>query len=225
VPLGAGLSLLALLWAGAVPGLALAGIGPESFSAHMIRHMGIVAIAAPLIAYGLARHYRNLCTLVPPGFAMIASFAEFAVVWGWHAPKLHDAARASTGLFLLEQGSFLLAGLGLWLGAIGAASAKGRGARAGGVGALLLTSMHMTLLGALLLLGPRPLYALSDLCRPGETMTPLGDQALGGVIMLLVGGAAYLTGGLALLSTLLGPGTDRERGPAHAQAEPGRSRP
>ncbi|KQT52705.1 hypothetical protein ASG43_19900 [Aureimonas sp. Leaf454] len=224
LPLGAGLSLLALLWAGSVPGLGLAGIGPDSFSAHMIRHMGIVAVASPLVAFGLSRLYPNLCALVPPGFAMVASFAEFAVVWGWHAPALHDAARASTGLFLLEQGSFLLAGLSLWLGAIGAADASGRAARAGGVGALLLTSMHMTLLGALLLLSPRPLYAFGDLCRPGETMTPLGDQALGGVIMLLVGGAAYLAGGLALLSTLLGRGTDRERGPDHAPADIGRPR-
>ncbi|WP_156382016.1 MULTISPECIES: cytochrome c oxidase assembly protein [unclassified Aureimonas] len=218
LPLGLGLGLLAVLWSGAAPGAALPGVGPDSFSAHMIRHMGIVAVASPLVAFGLSRLYPALVGLVPPGFALVASFAEFAVVWGWHAPALHDAARASTGLFLVEQGSFLLAGLGLWIGAFGTAHAEGRAARAGGVLALLLTSMHMTLLGALLLLGPRPLYAFGDLCRPGAAMTPLGDQALGGVIMLLVGGAAYLAGGLTLLRPLLGGGRDAERGPRHAPA-------
>lgn len=222
LPLGAGLCLLALLWIGAVPGGAIPAIGPDSFSAHMIRHMGIVAVASPLIAFGLSRLYPGLTGLVPAGFALVVSFAEFAVVWGWHAPALHDAARASTPVFLVEQGAFLLAGLSLWIGAFGAAQAArpgvDRAARAGGVLALLLTSMHMTLLGALLLLSPRPLYAFGDLCRPGETLTPLGDQALGGVIMLLVGGAAYLAGGLTLLRPLLGTGRDAERGPRHAPA-------
>lgn len=218
LPLGLGLALLALLWSGAVPGSVIAAIGPDSFSAHMIRHMGIVAVASPLIAAGLSRLYPTLIGLVPPGFALVASFAEFAIVWGWHAPALHDAARASTPILLVEQGAFLLAGLSLWIGAFGAASASGRAARAGGVLALLLTSMHMTLLGALLLLSPRPLYAFGDLCRPAATMTPLGDQSLGGVIMLLVGGAAYLAGGLVLLRPLLGGGTDAERGPRHVSA-------
>lgn len=232
VPLALGLALLALLWSGTVPGRALSPVGPDSFSAHMIRHMGIVAVASPLLAIGLSRLLPALPRRMPPGLAILASFAEFVVVWGWHAPALHDAARASMPLLLLEQASFLLAGLALWLGAFGTAPAKaraetredGRAARAGGVLALLLTSMHMTLLGALLLLGPRPLYAFGDLCRPGETMSPLGDQALGGVIMLLVGGTAYLAGGLALLRPLLGGGTDVERGPGHGSNEGSRSR-
>ncbi|MFC7553637.1 hypothetical protein ACFQU7_17415 [Pseudoroseomonas wenyumeiae] len=33
----------------------------------------------------------------------------------------------------------------------------------------------------------------------------LEDQSLGGVVMLLVGGAAYLAGGLILAARLLGP--------------------
>ena len=76
-----------------------------------------VYLAVSLVAFGLSRLYPALTALVPTGFALVASFAEFAVVWGWHAPALHDAARASTVVFLVEQGSFLLAGLGLWIGA------------------------------------------------------------------------------------------------------------
>ena len=56
--------------------------------------------------------------------------------------------------------------------------------------------MHMTLLGALLALTPRPLYAHS-------TEAALEHQHLGGVIMLLVGGIVYLAGGLWLTAGLL----------------------
>ena len=72
--------------------------------------------------------------------------------------------------------------------------------RAAGVVGLLLTSMHMTLLGALLALAPRPLYAHAD---GFAGLTPLEDQHLGGAIMLLVGGVSYLLGGLWLMVGLL----------------------
>lgn len=68
--------------------------------------------------------------------------------------------------------------------------------------------MHMVLLGALLLLAPRALYACAAVCSSAASLTPLGDQQLGGALMLVIGGSAYLAGGLALLSTVL-----RDRAP------------
>ena len=95
---------------------------------------------------------------------------------------------APTVGLLLEQGTFLLSALLLWLAACGARGVAG-------VVALLLTSMHMTLLGALLTLAPRPLY-------PGHSgsfgLDRLTDQQLGGVLMLAAAGSAYLLGGLYL---------------------------
>jgi putative membrane protein len=99
----------------------------------------------------------------------------------------------------LEQLCFLGAGLLLWSSVLRADH------RAAGIGALLLTSMHMTLLGVLIGLAPRPLYAAADHHLAG--MDPLIDQQLGGVLMLLVGGASYFIGGLVLLASLL-----RQRG-------------
>jgi putative membrane protein len=61
--------------------------------------------------------------------------------------------------------------------------------------------MHMTLLGALFALANRPLFAHAS---PGPAaLSALADQQLGGVIMLLVGGASYLAGGLWLMGSLL----------------------
>ncbi|HEY9057067.1 MAG TPA: cytochrome c oxidase assembly protein [Aurantimonas sp.] len=197
-PLIAGVLLLALLWFGPLPQTARG-----SFAAHMVLHMGLVALAAPVLALGLARAFPRLIAAFPPALAIFASLVEFVAIWVWHAPVLHDAARVDRSVFVLEQTSFLGAGILLWSSAIGAASAGRPAARAAGVVALLVTSMHMTLLGALLLFAPRPLYACAELCSPAAALTPLADQQLGGVLMLLVGGAAYLGGGLALLASLL----------------------
>ena len=149
-------------------------------------HMGVVAVAAPLLALGVAGGRLDPVRNAPGLFAPIpASLLELVVVWAWHAPALHHAARHGTAGLVAEQGMFLLAGLLVWLSAFGGdAWRRGNRAAAGVVG-LLLTSMHMTLLGALLALTPRPLYAHAD---GFAGLTPLEDQHLGGAIMLLVGG-------------------------------------
>jgi putative membrane protein len=69
--------------------------------------------------------------------------------------------------------------------------------------------MHMTLLGALLALSPRPLYPHTAALA---SMRPIEDQHLGGAIMLVVGGATYLLGGVCLMFILM-------RGTARAQME------
>jgi putative membrane protein len=118
----------------------------------------------------------------------------------WHAPALHQLARHSMGGLILEQGLFLFAGLSVWISAFGGGTTQRDERRAAGIVGLLLTSMHMTLLGALLALAARPLYPHVEGLFG---LTPLEDQHLGGAIMLLVGGASYLAGGLWLTAGLL----------------------
>ncbi len=191
-----GLFTLAVLWFGPLPELA-----GRAFFAHMTLHMGLVAVAAPLLALAIAGAHLDPVRKAPALFAPVpASLLELVVVWAWHAPALHHAARRDSLGFLTEQGLFLFSGLLVWLSAFGGDPAN-RGNRTGaGVAGLLLTSMHMTLLGALLALSPRPLYV-----HAGEfpSLTRLEDQHLGGAIMLLVGGISYLAGGLWLMVELL----------------------
>jgi putative membrane protein len=191
-----GLSLLTAVWLGPLPGLAA-----HFFAAHMTMHMAVVAIVAPLLALGVAGSKYDPVRKSPAVFAPVPlSLVELLVVWVWHAPVLHHIARHSATGLVAEQGTFLLSGYLVWLSAFGG-EAQQRGSRAAaGVVALLLTSMHMTLLGALLALPPRPLYA-HNVALAG--LTPLQDQQLGGAIMLAVGGVSYLTGGLWLTGGLL----------------------
>lgn len=195
--------VLAACWLGPAPALA-----ESSFAVHMTMHMGVVAVAAALLALGLAGTRLDPALRWPAVFAPVpASLVELAVVWAWHAPRLHHFARHSGLGLALEQGSFLASGLFLWIAALGGERGP-RGARAAaGVVGLLLTSLHMTLLGALLALAPRPLYGHA---RGGLGLTALEDQHLGGAIMLLAGGAAYLWGGLWLTAGALRARLGRE---------------
>lgn len=197
-----GIVLLGALWLGPLPRLARA-----SFSAHMSMHMGVVAVAAPLLSFALAGSRLDPVRRAPSLFPPIPlSIAELAAVWLWHAPALHAFARTSVTGLIVEQGSFLAAGLLVWLSAFGGGGERVRERRGAGIAALLLTSMHMTLLGALLALTPRPLYTHAEVCA----LSPLDDQHLGGAIMLLVGGIAYLAGGAWLTVGLLRDSRRRE---------------
>lgn len=191
-----GLCLLGFVWLGPLPELAR-----HSFAAHMGMHVLVVAVAAPLLAIGLAGGKMDPVRKAPLLFLPVpASLAEFVVVWAWHAPGLHHAAREMPAMLVAEQASFLAVGLLVWFSAFGGGLQR-RERAAAGIAGLLLTSMHMALLGVLLALAPRPLYPHADASVFG--LTSLQDQHLGGVLMLVFGGTTYLIGALYLLSRLM----------------------
>jgi putative membrane protein len=177
LPLAAGGAILALAWLGPLPGLVHA-----SFTAHMVLHMTVVGLGVPLVAAGLVRA-RDWPEEGWPGLTVAASLIDFAVVWIWHAPALHHASRSDGGVLALEQASFAAAALLLWMTAL-------TGPPLAGAMALFLTSMHMVLLGALLGLAPRLLYA-GHAGHGAAGMDPLTDQQTGGVIMMALGGVIY----------------------------------
>ncbi len=181
----AGLALLAAAWLGPLPELAIG-----SMTAHMVLHLAVVAIAPALLA-------RPLPVAAGPVLLGAAGLLEMLVVWGWHAPDAHVWARLSSTGFALEQASFFLSGLLLWSAALTAG-------RLGGAAILLLTTMHMTLLGALIGLAPRPLYDVY--CSGLLGLGPLEDQQVSGAVMAGLGGLIYLTSALARLAPALEAG-------------------
>jgi len=188
-----GLAVLAFAWAGPLPRLVA-----QSFAAHMWLHMLVVGVAVPLLAAALATRLAITSALALP---VVVSLLDFLVVWGWHAPALHHASRSEPLVLVVEQASFFIVSLLVWLVAL---SGSDRGnAALGGAVALFFTSMHMTLLGALLGLAPRPLYAGHHGSEGWLGLSPLADQQVGGVVMLAVGGVVYLLGGLLLMARVL----------------------
>ncbi|MCC7124698.1 MAG: cytochrome c oxidase assembly protein [Acidobacteria bacterium] len=163
----------------------------HTFTGHMAVHLIVVAIAAPLLASGTAGTWFDPRL---PGSPIAASIVELLVVWTWHLPRLHEAARHSDAVWMFEQATFLLSGWWFWRSLLDHRGRVIPALAASGVLALAMTLAHMTLLGALLALAPRPFVA------HGGT---LADQQLGGVLMLVVSAVVYGTAGLVLTAHLL----------------------
>jgi len=194
----AGLAVLAALWLGP-----LMGLSRISFSAHMMVHLGLVLIAAPLLAMPLARRIGD------PGdlgealrWYLLAGAIEMLVVWGWHVPLLHDAAGTNGVAFAAEQISFLTGGIVLWTAILGARSQAALLAAAI-VG--FLTFAHMTMFGLLLALAPGLIYDPS-LCQ-GFGGDRVGDQSFGGALMA-TGSLIYLAAVIVLCARAASRRTD-----------------
>lgn len=194
LPLTMGIVLLGLLWLGPLPDMAR-----RAFSPHMILHLGVAVVAAPIIAIGVLRIWPET---QPPSRPILAaggaSAFEFAVVWGWHLPLMHEAAARETLVFVLQQLSFLFAGLFIWWVAL---SGKDRKSQALGAFTMLFTAMHMAMLGLLLVQAPGVLYA-AQFCLGAFGLDPLQDQQFGGGLMAFLGALPFVIGGAWLASQL-----------------------
>jgi putative membrane protein len=190
-----GVLVLAGLWLGP-----LMPLSRTAFSPHMLLHLGIVVVAAPLVAFGLTSHMPPIADFSTAlSWSVLAGLFEMVAVWGWHIPLLHDAADRNTVLFILEQASFLLAGLAVWTVAFGARS---RATSPAAAFVLFFTFTHMTMFGLILTLAPKLLYD-PDLCRGAFGLDRLQDQHLGGVLMAVGGGLPYLVGTAWAVSKML----------------------
>ena len=189
------LALLAL-WAGrSRPGaaamvvLAVAFVSPlcalssALFSARVLHHVLLVAVAAPLLA--LARPAKG------PRSVGVPFLAATAALWAWHAPVPYDAALAHKGLYGIMQVSLLGTAVLFWRAAF---------SQPGGSGApwVLLAYMAMGLLGALLTFAPGSLYAAHATAPLLWGFSPLADQQLGGLLMWVPAGLPFAAWGALL---------------------------
>jgi putative membrane protein len=190
--------------------VAYIAIGPRAgFLGHMIVHVVNLGLAAPLVALALAlallrAPVRSPSTWVGAALPAIGAVLELIVVWVWHTPVLHILAREKPAVFALEQVTVLVAGALLWWAAWRAVIAGDRSAIGVSVLALLMTSMHMTLLGAIFAFADRALFE-----APGSFLmticgqTPIADQHTGAAVMLGFLGVIYLAAGLGFAAALL----------------------
>lgn len=193
-PLLLGLGLLALAMRRSAPGLlgvaalAIAFVSPlcalsaALFSARVVHHVILVALAAPLLALALPAR-----RAVAPGLAFIAATA---VLWGWHLPAAYDLALSNVAVYWIMQATLLGSALVFWRAVLA-------GGQVTGTALLFILGayMQMALLGALLTFAPQPLYALHAVAPLDWGFTPLGDQQLGGLIMWVPAGLPFAAWG------------------------------
>jgi putative membrane protein len=183
----------------------LHAIGEELFTAHMVEHEIVMAVAAPLLilarpapvflwawpnsirrSIGRAARQGSLrstwALLTAP---VVATLLHGFAIWIWHVPVLFDAAVMHLTLHRLQHLTFLLTALLFWWALL-------RNCGAGAAAShLFITMTHTSLLGALLTFAPRILYGAQTMNAQLWGLTPLEDQQLAGLIMWVPASTIY----------------------------------
>jgi putative membrane protein len=186
----AGLRIAALALAIVIFVSPLCALSSALFSARTVHHVLLVAAAAPLLAWSLP--------LKPPPSLTAATLISIAVFWGWHAPGAYAFALSHDAAYWLMQLSLAASALWFWM-AVRSASTLAA------VGALLVATIQMGLLGALLTLADAAVYAPHLATTAAWGMTPLEDQQAAGLIMWAPAAAIYLVTALVMLGRRIGP--------------------
>ncbi|HEX6939394.1 MAG TPA: cytochrome c oxidase assembly protein [Longimicrobiales bacterium] len=221
-------------FAGGMAALALAlvtplhALGEALFAAHMVQHLLLVLIVAPLLALSapvpaalwalpsrarraLARRWRCAHRLRAAGRALTHPLAAWILatvtLWAWHLPRAYDAAVRHDAIHSLEHASFLASALLFWWALVRPAGTFRR-ARGAALLYLFAAGVQGTMLGALLALASRPWYAAHLTTTRPWGLSPLEDQHLGGAIMWMPAGVIYL---VALAGALAAWLRDAER--------------
>lgn len=200
----------------------LDALGGRLFSAHMVQHELLMVIAAPLLvvarplvawtwALPLAQRRRVgrwfqargwtafWGTLTDP---LVAWALHALALWAWHIPAAFDAALVSEPLHILQHVSFLGTALFFWWAVLGH-DPRGRYGPGHSAAYLFTTMMHTGALGALLSLAPTPWYTEYVPRTSALGFDPVEDQQLGGLVMWVPAGLAYVVAALWVLGRVL----------------------
>ena len=193
------------------------------FSAHMVQHLLLILVAAPLLVLGRPQ-IAGLWALPPsdrrrltawwrratgPRVAWqalsrpLAAWALHSVsLWVWHLPSLYQAALHSPLIHALEHATFLGTALLFWWSLVHSTT-RGRFGYGGGLFYVFTLAAQGTALGALLTFSQTPWYPVYAASVAAWGLSPLEDQQLAGLIMWIPGGLVYLAAGLWLVAAWL----------------------
>lgn len=194
----------------------------ESLAWHMVQHVLLIGMAAPLIAgsapggallrglgsraIGVARALRRTIGMGPDRLrtsrSPLARWLMFVVVfWGWHSARLYSLAVEHDWVHSLEHASFVVAALLVWSSVLGPARASGHSDPAIRVLVVFLLGLQGVILSALMTFSREPWYSVYVHSLGGDA---LADQRLAGVLMWVPLGALYTAAGIWATITWLG---------------------
>lgn len=210
---GAGLATLAIALLSPLDALAEA-----LFSAHMVQHLLLLAVAAPLLALGEPllpamwalperwRHGLGRWWRASPAAQRVVRgatdplgvwLAQLAVLWFWHLPGPYLAALRDERLHALEHLAFLGTAFAFWWVVVQPIGRR-RLAYGGAVVYLALSMMQSGALGAILAFARTPWYPAHAAGAAAWHLTLLEDQQLAGLIMSVPMSFVYIGAALVL---------------------------
>lgn len=181
------------------------------FSAHMLQHLLLLLLAAPLLVLALPVGLMKRALRVgwvariekifsQPLFAWALSIGT---LWAWHIPALYNATLTNHDLHIFEHLSFLVTAVIFWWTGLNPIARL----QMNTLPAMLyffFAALASSILGLLLSFAPSDLFPtyvnpvdtshLLQIFRDTWHLSPTGDQQIGGVMMWATGGFGYLTG-------------------------------
>lgn len=206
----------------------LAAVGSSVFAVHMVQHLLLVQIVAPLLVLGkpgvavawalprqgTQRGWQRWLQL-PAVRRTRTFFTHWFVAWtlhalavvGWHIPAAFQWALRSELGHALQHISFLGTALLFWqstgLGRLGYAGAAHRSLHLVGALSIFSTGVYGAVLGATLTLTGNVVYRDHARRALAWGLMPLEDQRLAGLIMWIGGGTISLITALAFIGVML----------------------
>lgn len=165
-----------------------------AFSRHMIIHIALMTVAAPVLA-GLLLKLRYSSAKPANVVTLLAVITlQTALLFAWHSPLGVGLAMGGPAEALLMQSTLLFSALLFWLTVFNQVS--GHLWRA--VIALLLTGKIFCLIAVLLTFAPRVLYDVTSLNT--SMNIDLADQQLAGLLMITICPLTYVLAAIMLIS-------------------------
>ncbi len=207
------------LWA--VVGSPLAAMDHQLLTAHMVQHLLLMTVAAPLILlgapaitllHGFPQRLRAVLqwrpmravgrVLTHPVFCWLASTA---VVIGWHVPALFELGMQSEGWHVFEHASFFAAGLLFWWPVIQPWPSVAMWPRWRIPLYLFLATLPCDALSAFLTFCNRVVYPHYVSAHRLLDISPLADQECAGALMWVWVTFAYLAPATVITIQMLSP--------------------
>ncbi len=224
----------------------LDAMGDALFSAHMMQHLLLILVAAPLLV--LAEPVLPLLWALPPAIRRrgarwwsrakavpalarvlnrpdVTWAAHVAALLFWHLPAPYGWASRHAAVHAIEHASLLGTALLFWWVAL---APMGRRQLSYGMSILYISTAGMVMgaLGAVLTFANSPWFIAHRTTTASWHLTPLEDQQLAGVIMWVPASLVYLLAAAVLFVKWLAPEAPRPedpRRPDHAVAAEHRS--
>lgn len=215
-------TLIALAVVAAAIASPLDGLAGALASAHMVQHVLLILVAAPLLVAG-APVFASLAAAARPSrvalarvarkplvkgvgrfalSAVVAWLVHAAALWAWHSAALYDAALRYDPVHALEHLTFIGTAMLFW----NVVLARRRARRVPAPAAVLVVftmGLQSVFLSALLTFAPTPWYEGYAVSARVWGLDPLTDQQLAGLVMWIPAGFVYFGIAVGLLTRWL----------------------
>ena len=189
-------------------------LGEQMFSMHMLQHMVLMNVAAPLLVLGapIGRWLRALPVPWRRSLARLggnrrwrtgwrwltgvaaATVLQQIVLWSWHTPRGVALALASDPVHIAMHVSLLIAALLFWTAVL---RPQG-GYYWAPIAAVLVTLKVSGVISIVLLLQPVSLYPAYGALAAAWGLGPEQDEQIGWGIMMILGTGSYLAAAIGM---------------------------